>query len=411
MKLPGAALLILFGISAVRASAEAADWHSRWYATAYAYPGITELCKDSLLNPDNQIARLPEQSQRAELRFDFKAEHDKLHLSLRPILRWQKNSNAFSDETRHEAYLSQGRLRWSLAEAWNLSAGREVMTWGAGQFRSPSNPFYFDNGRSDPLRELSGLDAMKLSWTPDTRHSLSVGYIVSSGHDDGAIDNWQDTWILRATQRESNWAGGIALAKKAGQQVFVGIDGQYTLNDAVLLYVEVGSSTHLAALQSPVDAAQPFYIDTESARHTNALIGASYTFENGQSLGLEYLHQGHGFTAAEEAAYFNRAASATLPSGANTLSMALAYAPPLLGRDYLYLLWQNNILESDGYWRLMWARSLTDHGSQFSGYAEWTLGRRLSAFVLGIKPLGDARQEFSSLISSMAMAGIKVALP
>jgi hypothetical protein len=252
---------------------------------------------------------------------------------------------------------------------------------------------------------------VKLSWTPNTRHSLSFGYITSSGHDEGTTDSWRDTWILRATQRESKWAGGFALAKKAGQQAFVGMDVQYTLNDAVMLYAEVGSSTQLNALQSPVDATQPFSIETESARHTNALIGASYTFENGQSLGLEYLHQGHGFSAAEEAAYFNRAAGATLPAGVTTLITALTNAPPLLGRDYLYLLWQSNILESTGNWRLMLTRNLTDHGSQFSGYAEWTLSSRTSGFVLGVLPLGNARQESSSLISSMALAGIKVALP
>ena len=91
--------------------------------------------------------------------------------------------------------------------------------------------------------------------------------------------------------------------------------------------------------------------------------------------------------------------------------MALANAPPLLGRNYLQLVWHNNVLEGDGYWRLMWTRSLTDHGNQLSGYAEMTLSRRVSGFVLGVLPLGNERQEFSSLIDSMATAGVKVSLP
>lgn len=400
--------LIMF---AIHAHAEDNEWNASWDGSLYAYQTATELRTDSLLNPNNQIARLPQKSHTAEARFNFKAENDNLRLALRPIMLWQRNSNAFEDRIQSETYLSQGQLRWRMAEAWNVAAGREVMNWGPGQFRSPSNPFYFDNGRSNQIRELSGLDAVKMSWTQDTRHAISLAYIGSSGHYEGPTDTWRDTWLIRATRRGMKWAGGVAVAKKEGQQAFVGADAQLTLNDAVLLYGEAGSSTRLKALQSPADAAQPFTVEAESARRMNELIGATYTLDNGQSLSAEYLHQQHGFSASEEAAYFERAANATLPAGAATLGMALAYAPPLLGRDYLYLVWQNNVLGGDGYWRLMWTRNLTDQGNQFSGYAEMTLSRRVSGFVLGVLALGNNRQEFSSLIGSMATAGIKIVLP
>lgn len=411
MKLPG---LILAGISSIApaaAFAEENEWNTSWDGALYAYPTATELRTDSLLNPNNQIARLPQRGHTAEARFNFKAENDNLRLTLRPIMLWQQNRNAFEDRIQSETYLSQGQLRWRMAEAWNVAAGREVMNWGPGQFRSPSNPFYFDNGRSNPIRELSGLDAVKASWTPDTRHAISLAYIGSSGHYEGPTDTWRDTWLLRATQRGMKWAGGVAVAKKDGQQAFVGADAQYTLSDSVMLYGEAGSSTRLNALVSPADATQPFTVQTESERHLTELIGATYTLDNGQSLTAEYLHLRHGFTASEEAAYFERAANATLPAGAVTLGMALAYAPPLLGRDYLHLVWQNNVLEGDGYWRLMWTRNMTDQGNQLSAYAEMTLSKNVSGFALGVLALGNERQEFSSLICNMATAGIKIALP
>lgn len=377
----------------------------------YGYATSTALQKDSLLNPDNQIAHLSQHNQTAEARLNFKAENDNLRLTLRPILIWQQNSNEFGEQVQSEGYLSQGQLRWRMAEAWNVAAGREVMNWGPAQFRSPSNPFYFDNGRSNPIRELSGLDAVKVSWTPDTRHSLNLSYISSSGHYEGPTDTWRDTWILRGTKREARWAGGVAVAKKEGQQAFVGVDAQFNKSDELLLYGEVGSSTRLNALQSPADATQPFSIEVESARHLNELVGATYTLDNGQSLSAEYLHQGHGFTASEERAYFERATNAILPAGAGTLGMALANAPPLLGRNYLHLVWQNNFLEGDYYWRLMWTRSMTDHGNQLSGYGEMSLSKRVSGFVLGVLPLGNEGQEFSSMIGRLATAGIKVNLP
>lgn len=404
-------LLGLSSMVSVAAYADEEDLNSSWDGAIYAYPTATDVRMDSLLNPNNRIARLTQNSQTAEARFNFKAENDDLRLTLRPIMLWQQNSNAFGEQIQSETYLSQGQLRWRMAEAWNVAAGREVMNWGPGQFRSPSNPFYFDNGRSNPIRELSGLDAVKMSWTADTRHAISLAYIGSSGRYEGATDTWRDTWLFRSTKRGMQWAGGVAIAKKAGQQAFVGTDIQFTLNDALILYGEAGSSTRLNALQSPSDTTQPFSVETESSRQLNKLIGAAYTLDNGHSLSAEYLHQGHGFTASEEVAYFERATNAALPAGAATLGMALANAPPLLGRDYLHLLWQNNVLESNAYWRLMLTHSMTDRGSQLSGYSEFTLSKRVSGFVLAVLPLGNKQQEFSSLFSSMATAGIKVTLP
>ena len=411
MKLNYLLLSLLFSVHIFPACADEVEWSNSLDGAVYAYQTNNELRTDSLLNPDNRIARLSQRSQTVEARFNFKVEIDTLRLTLRPIMLWQQNSNAFGEQIQSETYLSQGQLRWRMAEAWNVAAGREVMNWGPGQFRSPSNPFYFDNGRSNPIRELSGLDAVKMSWTADTHHAISLAYIGSSGHYEGATDTWRDTWLFRATKRSMQWAGGVAIAKKAGQQAFVGTDIQFTLNDALLLYGEAGSSTRLNALQSPSDITQPFSVETESSRHLNKLIGAAYTFDNGHSLSAEYLHQGHGFTASEEAAYFERATNAALPAGAATLGMALANAPPLLGRDYLHLLWQNNVLESNAYWRLMLTHSMTDRGSQLSGYSEFTLSKRVSGFVLAVLPLGNKQQEFSSLIGSMATAGIKITLP
>ena len=405
--------LILIGLSSMVmcAYAEEDDSRSSWDGAIYAYTTATELRTDSLLNPNNQIAHLPQLSHITEARFNFKAESDTLRLTLRPIMLWQQNRNAFGEQINSETYLSQGQLRWRLTEAWHVAAGREVMHWGVGQFRSPSNPFYFDNGRSNPIRELSGLDAVKVNWTPDIRHAISLAYIGSTGHYEGSTDTWRDTWLIRATRRTMKWAGGVALAKKEGQKSFVGMDAQYTHSDDLLLYGEAGSSTRINALTSPADTNQPFNVEAESTRHLTELIGASYTLANGQTISAEYLHQRHGFTADEEAAYFDRAANATLPAGAPTLGMALANAPALLGRHYLHFVWQNNLMESERYWRLMWTRNLTDHGNQLSAYGELTLSKQVSGFALLVIPLGGERQEFSSLINSMATMGIRVVLP
>ena len=95
------------------------------------------------------------------------------------------------------------------------------------------------------------------------------------------------------------------------------------------------------------------------------MTGAAYTFEDGKSLTAEYLHDGHGYTADEESAYFERAV--TLPG------MALGLAPRLLGRDYLHMVWQSNMMGEIGYWRLMYTRNFTDGGNELAAYGETVL--------------------------------------
>lgn len=384
------------------AAASAVD--PSWDGSLYGYANNTSLRGDSVLNSGNRIARLPQNSTAAEMRFNFKAGNDSLRLTMRPIVLVQDNRNESGRQRQNEGYLSQWQVRLRAAEAWSVAAGREVLNWGPAQFRSPSSPFYFDNGRSNPMRELSGVDALKLSWTPDMENTLTLAYLTGSGH--VAQDMWRDSWLLKADRRGSDWAGGLALAHTPRQGAFLGAHGQLTASDTLLLYAEASSSIRANALQSPADTALPFSLVAKSPRRIDALAGAAWTFDNGQSLNVEYLRSGHGYRAAEESAYFTRAAESLLSAG-----QALGYAPPLLGRDYLHLVWQSNLMESGGYWRAMATHSLADNGNELSGYGEIALTGHVTAFALAVLPAGNARQEFSSLSRRSVTAGLKIALP
>ena len=140
-----------------------------------------------------------------------------------------------------------------------------------------------------------------------------------------------------------------------------------------------------------------------SSRELTTLVGTSYTFEEGQSLAFEYLHNGHGFTDSEEDAFFQRAR--VMPG------MALGLRPQLLGRDYLHLVWQSNMMDERGFWRLMYTRNLTDRGSEVAAYGEAVVNNRISAFLLAVLPQGSARQEFSTLSQRSITLGLKIALP
>ena len=121
---------------------------------------------------------------------------------------------------------------------------------------------------------------------------------------------------------------------------------------------------------------------------------------------MEYLYNGHGYTRTESQAYFARAATSI-----SAAALALTDEPPLLNQHYLHLVWQNNLLEGDEYWRLMMSRNLEDDSSALVGYFEHALDGRLTLFAMGVVNLGGARREFSSLIEQSFTLGLRLALP
>ena len=396
------AVLVLCAL-ATTASAADSEWHSSWDGTLYGYANSTSLRSDSVLNPGNQVAGLPQRSAIAELRLNFKAENETVRLTARPIASTRALSNDFGTQHRSEGYFSQWQVRVKAAESWNIAAGREVMNWGPAQFRSPSSPFYFDNGRSDPMRELVGMDVLKLSWTPDMQSSAILARIVRSGYGAAQPDVWRESWMAKLDQRGGEWVYGVVAVKAPDLPAFYGAHGQMTLNDELMLYGEIGSSPRAFALRSSADTSQPFTVEFPAARSTTALAGVSYTFESGKSLATEYLHEAHGYTSAQESAYFQRAVTSP--------GMALGLEPRQLGRDYLHMVWQSNMMGEIGYWRLMYTRNITDGGNEFAGYGETVLSTRVSIYALAVLPVGNARQEFSALFTRSLTAGLKIALP
>ncbi len=397
------------------AFAEESDWRTSWDSTLYGYADSTALRNDSLINPGNYLARVAQRTDTIEARSDFKAERESLQVNARPILLAQQDRNAFGETNKSEGYFSQWQARWRTNEALDISGGRELLNWGPAQFRSPSNPFYFNNGRSNPMAELSGMDTVRLVWSPNVSTSVYMARIFDSGYGHTEPDTWSNSWLIKADWRGGDSAVGLALAKQEQEAMFVGAHAQATVADAWLLYSEAGSYTLVNALLSPANVSQPFTIAAESPRRTDVLAGASYTFENGHTLYAEYLRYDHGYSATESSAYFARVANAAsvFPTGnsATVLATALTSASLLLGRDYLYLVWQTNLMESAGFARVMFTHNMTDSSDELSGYSEYSVNPHLSVFGLATFNYGGAQHEFARLIEQMFTLGVKVALP
>ena len=100
--------ILLLSLFVGTAAAEESSWATGWDATLYGYASHTELRDDSVLNPDNHVARMAERSVTGELRMNLKAENDVFRLTARPILLTRETQ---THHLRPRALLGLGQTR------------------------------------------------------------------------------------------------------------------------------------------------------------------------------------------------------------------------------------------------------------------------------------------------------------
>ncbi|MGE5384747.1 MAG: hypothetical protein ACM3SV_02550 [Betaproteobacteria bacterium] len=367
----------------------------------------------SPFNPQNRVAGLPSAQWSQEIRFNLRFALEDSEFVLRPRLLQQHDIGRPGDPDHGDAYLSQGFVRHRLGPAWTLTAGRELLTWGPANFRSPSNPLYFDADKTNPLREVSGVDLVRIGVTQGP-WSATLAHVVSDAH-------LADNHVRRPlTLAKLDWRGeeslvGVIAATPMYDAPFLGAFAQATLDEAWLVYGEFGNGRRGQALTANASAfGPPFVVEHPAPRRTTLLLGASYTLENGQSVSFEGLHDGHGFDREASRRYFARAnavaaayRAAPDPLALRSLGQALGQSPALLGRDYLALMWQSNPQESGQFWRLTWVADLTDRSHQLTAYYEKNLARQWSAFAAINLMRGPADSEATRLLRQTLTVGVK----
>lgn len=336
-------------------------------------------------------AVLPTQRAVLDLRPRLQAEAGPWVLDLEPRLTKQAlrlQGQTVEGPTR--ATLSQGFVRWQ-QDRHTLVAGRERWTWGPANYRSPSHPFYFDAGRTDPLALTPGADLVRmtvdgLAADPSLRLTTAV---VSAGHSatDGSrapagaanrllvakLDQTGDQHLaslIVALPAGGNAHRGAAAGSPASgsagtstgngntptnqRPAFLGGFVQFTPDDAWLLYAEAGAASR------PLDA----------GHRRAALLGASYTREGGDSLLIEWLQRDGK-------------------------------------RQHLWAGWHGNPQETRLQWRAELSLNTVDGSGQALLYAERTLAPRLSAFAAASRQWGGPGREYGGPLRSQLTVGLK----
>ena len=295
----------------------------------------------------------------------------------------------------------------------SATLGRELFTWGPAKFRAPSNPFYFDSGRTNPLAATPGIDLARYTASlGDWR--ITPAWVFATSQLSPAQDQ-ADTALLKIDRQGADSLVSLVASQRRGGSRFVGGFAQFSPDDAWLVYGEAGSTRAPATLVPGQGPAAPLYsVQVPGRRGVDALIGARYTRESGDVLAVEYLHSSSGYAAADQDRYLRQAESAAAlartdpAAGLGALGQALSQAPRLPGRDYLWLNWQSNPQESRRYWRLAWSQNLSDRSGQASFYLERNLLARLSGFVVLVVNSGNRDSDFGALARASLTLGVKV---
>lgn len=379
----------------------------------WLYGAWHDVRSGSVLNPGNGIARLPEEQLTSETKLNLTFDAPRSEILIRPIVVGRSNRTDFGTDDDVDAYLSQAYVRSALGAKLSATLGRELLTLGPSNFRSPSTPYYFDAGRTDPLREVAGLDLARLTYTSGS-YGLTAAYIVDSGRVSTTPD-FSDSLLLKLDAQGADWLVSGVASKTTGMSAYFGGFAQKQVHDALLAYGEIGHGSRAGGVAT--NPMLPAGAGSSEERST-ALLGATYTRAGGDTISLEYLYNGHGLSGAERDRYFNRAAAAStdfrsavsadargVAQGA--LASSLIQAPAPLSKHYLYALWQSNPIDGTLYWRLSWALNLEDRSSQLIWYAEKNMSERISLFGLLSANLGDERTEYGALTRGSVIVGVK----
>jgi hypothetical protein len=374
----------------------------------------------SLANPGNQIAKLPTTQAQFAPRVDITLTAGPCFLQLKPrgFFVWQGDAPGASG-TSSDAYLNEGRLSCQ-AGAVNVEIGRSVLLWGSAIMLSPSNPFFAETGKTDPVRELLGRDMVRVSAQINPSWSVEA---ISNFHVDTRDTTKQN--FSPVTALKVSWTGESASASALVSHRDDGVDrlgayGTWTVSDALLFYGDAslgrGRSALFAVPQPQAPSGWTFQQNQtrDNSLRASALLGASYTLMSGWNQTLELLYNGDGYNNGERRAYQqaiqsgNTALASGNPAAAGVLGQALNPQQSLLGRHYALLQLSRTDLFNKLDLTLRYMQAFdAPRGGNLALSVNYKLSPSAELFAYGQWNVGNSQSEFAQLYRFSVISGLR----
>lgn len=380
----------------------------------------------STQNPDNDFFRLPRYVTQGELRPDFRLIFRRLDFSIKPRLNvrwdiWEDGSMDGESDVDDDLFINEWLGRLQLSENLFLSYGRENLQWGPSFLFSPSNPFFRDNGRNNPKKEIPGMDFARLVWLPDFSWSISLLANLDKGEQDFLFYDFEKSYALKVDYNGQESYAGMILSYQEKDRTKLGFFAGLTATDALLLYGE-GSISKGTNVLYPVETNNPFSVSMEAENDKLSsldgvfLAGGSYTLEAGPTLTLEYLYNGAGYNDSQAERFYQLRERASvnyqhlgLGNGLSQQMLSRTADPKMrfLRKNYLMLQYSHNDIWDVLSLTFRLVRNIDDSSGQFISIIEYLMGDHIELFSIGSINTGSQDTEFRTVVDAQWMIGIE----
>jgi len=388
--------------------------------------GMYQDLAKSTQNPDNNFLDLARYRYDLELRPDFRLNWRILDLGVKPRvnLRWQqwKEGNRDGDEDWDEDwYLNEWIVRVRVGENLFVSYGRENLQWGPSYLISPSNPFFRDNGRRNPIQEVPGMDFGRIVWLPDEWWTLSFIANTGKGRQENLFGDFEKTYALKFDYTGQESYASLIVSHRSGDRDRLGGFAGWTATDALLLYAEGAVSKGTNALypektDNPLGATMEAVADESSSIEGIALIGGSYTLAVGPTLTVEYVHNSPGYSDEEAGDYYelrrnaadNLSSPGTIGELASlTLSQTLDPGLSLQRRNYAMFQYIQTDIRDVLDITCRWTQNIDDGSGQLISIVQYYWGDHIQLFSVGTINSGGSDTDFGSILDYQWMLGLE----
>ena len=388
--------------------------------------GAYQNAAKSSQNPHNDFYQIPRYLAEFEFRPDARINLNRLDLSVNPRVNlewtaWEDGIRKGDTDWNDDWFVNEWLARIRITEDMFVSYGRENLQWGPSFLCSPSNPFFRDNGQSNPMREVPGMDFGRLVWLPGMSWTFSLIANPDEGRQEFLFFEFEKTYALKLDYAGQGGYASLILSHKEKDRNRLGVFGGWTASDALLLYGEGAIARGADALypktaNNPFGATMEAVYDDDSSLKGTLLAGGSYTFEVGPTISVEYVYNGAGYSDDQADAYYRlrKKASEGLDAADSirglsllTLSQTADTGLRLLRRNYVLLQYRHNAIRDVLDLTFRWTRNMDDGSGQFISIVEYFAGDHIKLFSVGTLNSGGGDTEFGTILDHQLMIGLE----
>lgn len=344
-----------------------------------------------------------------EIRPDFYLNYKNLRLSAKPRGSYVWQDVKEGDDSDAEAYVNEWLAGIYLTRNLFASYGRENLQWGPSYLFSPSNPFFKDNGRTNPLSEIPGLDFGKAIWVLNPTWTFSLYANTDEGRQEFPL-GFEKTYAAKLDFTQNRRFLSLIGSKREGDRARFSGYGGWTVTDALMLHAELDVFYELNPDYKLARFTQQFLpdipVDTDIDQYSDhdldalVLVGGAYTLLAGPTLVLEYVYNGDGLSDGE----VNQLRD-TLELLSPSLDPFIGFQPRLGNQNFFLesTLFRRHYLMGQYQQLQIWNRlglffrylfNIDDESSLLTSIVTLNVGDRTQLYFVGKKSFGPDDTEF-----------------